>query len=327
MTSAAATTIGRSSASTASAVVEEIAAYGALWFRPASGCFIGCNIDEAADPHEMEVLGSQSCSEDLPNNEPLASELELARRKFFGNWLDGLSTPLLWLYPLFFITAQILFFATTGDGVFGNATGGVVESMRLVTTGRAMRWHMFSASAMWVLGAGQFLLKPFRRGRLAWVHRTTGLAFLLLWFLVAGPTAAYLSLFTGNGPRQAQTMMAIFSAVSLETTVWAYYCFWRAWQVARIRANGAASISLHNKLMACGIFFTMTILYQRPLQLIVIGLRRLLLLLVASLDETLTWTRWAIEKLALTVLDHNVGLSTTTFFFGWFQLYLLDGPR
>jgi len=235
--------------------------------------------------------------------------------------------PLLWLYPLFFISAQLLFFATTGDGVFGNATGGVVESLRLVTTGRAMRWHMFSASAMWVLGAGQFLLKPFRRGRLAWIHRTMGLAFLLLWFLVAGPTAAYLSLFTGNGLRQAQIMMAIFSAVSLETTVWAYYCFWRAWRVARCRANGAASIKLHNKLMACGIFFTMTILYQRPLQFCVIGLRHLLLLLAASLDETLVWTRWAMEGLALTVLDHNVGLSVTTLLFGWFQLYLLDGPR
>ena len=41
-----------------------------------------------------------------------------------------------------------------------------------------MRWHMFSASAMWALGAVQFLARRWRQGAWAPLHRGLGRLFL-----------------------------------------------------------------------------------------------------------------------------------------------------
>merc|ERR1712080_789193 len=102
------------------------------------------------------------------------------------------------------------------------------------------------------------------------------------------------------------------SVVSLDTTVFAYYFFWRAWLVARRRANGSLIIDLHRKAMSAGTFMTFTILFQRPFQSIVIAFRKVLLLAAPAVPASWGWVQWVMEGVAVTLLDHNVVLSLTT---------------
>ncbi|CAJ1452018.1 unnamed protein product, partial [Effrenium voratum] len=184
------------------------------------------------------------------------SELEqLKPRKAMANlnWISLLAdmlagTRVFWLAPGLFVAAQLAAFAWTGgeESFFGMVTGGVVESLSL-DTGAIMRWHMFSASAMWALGAVQFLARRWRQGAWAPLHRGLGRLFLGLWFAVAGPSAFYLSLYSGTGPSNAQVAMTAFSVVSMETTVLAFYYFWKGWRVAVRRRLGAETWRLHKK--------------------------------------------------------------------------------
>ncbi|CAK0818814.1 unnamed protein product [Prorocentrum cordatum] len=96
--------------------------------------------------------------------------------------------------------------------------------------------------------------------------------------------------------------------------------FWRGLLVIR-RRTSADSVELHRKAMSAGMFFTMTILWQRPLQAVAfIGLRRAMLRAAAALQ--LEWPR----RVALRLLDHHVGLAVSTAIIGVPSM-LLDGPR
>jgi len=249
--------------------------------------------------------------------------------EYFGwgaNMTKDLAHPALWLPALLFAFAQFVCVAITGDGLFGNLTGGVVESLRLVRTGGPMRWHLFGGGIMWALGVMQFVLKAFRHGRWAWIHRSIGKLFLCVWAFVVGPSAAYLSLFCGVGPANAQLTMMGFSVVSLDTTMFANYFFWRAWLVARRRSAGSSSLALHGKAMGVGVFFTMTIIFQRPLQFLGILVRQTMLNVAWNLPPWCSWIRWIADALASSVLDHHVILSLTTLIYA-FPPFLVDGPR
>mmetsp|Transcript_57853 Transcript_57853/g.102791 ORF Transcript_57853/g.102791 Transcript_57853/m.102791 type:complete len:364 (-) Transcript_57853:21-1112(-) len=237
-----------------------------------------------------------------------------------SRWLKD---PGSWLCAMSFVTLELSCTVFTGDGLFGNLTGGVVESLRL-DTGVPMLRHMLGGSLLWALGAFQCLGKRFRHGSLAWLHRTSGRIFLLLWLFVVGPTAAYLSLFCGIGPARAHVSMTFFAIISLDTTLFAYYYFWRAWLLIRRRKGQEA---LHGQAMMAGLCFTMTILVQRPLQFLVIATRKILLLAAWASPDDWLWTKRNAEGIALNILDHHIGLAVTTAFFGIMLLLTLDGPR
>merc|ERR1711884_342092 len=79
--------------------------------------------------------------------------------------------------------------------------------------------------------------------------------------------------------------------------------------------------------MAAGTGFTMTILFQRPVQFAMIVVRRFLLSAADALPVSYVYLQWSMETIALTVLYHNVCLSVSTAIMGWFHVLLLDGPR
>uniref|UniRef100_A0A7S1WRA7 Uncharacterized protein n=1 Tax=Alexandrium catenella TaxID=2925 RepID=A0A7S1WRA7_ALECA len=249
-----------------------------------------------------------------------------------------LTNKALWLYTFGFIAVQLSFVAMTGDGFFGNLTGGVVESLRL-TTGTSMTWHVFSGSALWSLAFVQIFLRQLRRGPLAWVHRASGRLYLLLWCFIVGPTSAYLSLVVGLGRAHAHFFMAMFALTGIDTTVFAYYYFWRALVVVRYRTNGEDSRDLHGRAMRTGSKFTMLILWQRSVQFLVIALRWLILSLLRVLSLPTLWAgavaagwipaflRVLVEGVVALPFDHNVILSYTTVVPAAVMLGWVDGPR
>ncbi|CAE8728480.1 unnamed protein product, partial [Polarella glacialis] len=188
--------------------------------------------------------------------------------------------------------------------------------------GEPMRWHMLSGSAMWGLGFVQVVMRRWRQGPLAWVHRFCGRAFLLLWFVVVGPTAAFLGLFCGTGRLRSHFAMSLASIVYLDTTLNASWYFWAGWSVGRKRLRGSDSLKLHGKAMLTGLMFTMVIIQQRPTQFVVIWLRKWLLLMVGIILPV-SWT----EGVA-SFFDHHLILSITTVFpYGFVVPLMLDGPR
>jgi len=303
------------------AVGQYAASYGLLWYEPAKVQ------PERPEQGELDSLGKDAAPapKEIPN-EVMSEHNVSVRQRYFQEWAERLLLPWWWTVPLVFCSLQLASLVATGDSLFGVLTGGVVESLRLAATGRAMRWHMLGAIAMWAVGASQFMLKPLRHGSLAWVHRGLGKVFLGLWALVAGPTAFYLSLFCGTGRIRAHFFMTLFAIISMDTTVYAYYYFWRAWLVARRRANGSASLVLHGKAMSAGIYFTMIILWQRPCQAVLIAVRGILLAAAEAMPAAWAWPRWGLETVTLAVLDHNMNLAVTTVVIGIPSL-LLDGPR
>ena len=202
--------------------------------------------------------------------------------------------------PVLRKTLEITLYDSAGESFFGTLTGGVVESVRL-SQGFFIRWHMFGGSAMWGLGGVQVALRRFRHGPLAWVHRLSGRAFLLLWGLLVGPTAFYLSLLVGVGEHRMQATMCGFAVAGMDTTVFAYYYFWRAYLVVRRRARGKESLALHGQAMRMGLTFTMLIIVQRPLQLFMISCRGLLVASSAALPA-FGPLGWLAEGLTSTVL-------------------------
>jgi len=209
-----------------------------------------------------------------------------------------------WLGIAGFVAIQLGTYALTGDSFFGTITGGVVESLRL-STGVPMTWHMMTGSAMWTLGFVQVMLKNLRHGSWAWVHRLSGVILLLLWFLVVGPTAAWLSLHVGVGNAGAQWRMMVFAVVGMDSTSWASYYMMRGLIVIRRRTRSSASVDLHSRLMRMGLTFTMLILFQRPLQFIGICIRKALLLL-SYVFPTDSWLARGLQGFVHYALDHNV---------------------
>lgn len=237
------------------------------------------------------------------------------------------SAAIFWVGVAAFVLVQLGTLVITGDSFFGMLTGGVVESVS-GSQGLSMKWHMCAGSAMWSLAFVQIFLTRLRKGELAWVHRWCGRIMLILWFLICGPTAAHLSLYCSPGPYNLQVTMSMFSVVSLDTTVFASYYLWRGWLVALRRKRGVDSIILHGRAMRLGVLFTMLILWQRPIQLVVITLRKVLLAAMRQVHPS--WEFWhvAVKGLESTVLSHHAILSYTTAIpFGIFFVMMFDGPR
>lgn len=235
-----------------------------------------------------------------------------------------------WIYVAAYVLAELGCWAFVGESFFGLLNGGAVESMRLAklqSQGLSMQLHVLGGSGLWFLGATQVLAKRWRSeaAGLAWLHRTLGRLFLLLWLFVAGPTAAHLSLFVGVGHNRMHGLMTAFTVTGLDTTLLAYYYFWRAWQIARHRARKSESLKLHGLAMRVGLIFTLLITYQRSFQLAVLALRHANLLLASWLDINIIHAY--VDFLNRTVLDHHAVLSWTTLFPGGLCPLLLDGPR
>mmetsp|Transcript_40031 Transcript_40031/g.92890 ORF Transcript_40031/g.92890 Transcript_40031/m.92890 type:complete len:384 (+) Transcript_40031:46-1197(+) len=233
-----------------------------------------------------------------------------------------------WLWILGFAFLQLLCWMFTGDSLFGNFTGGILESFHL-RTGLPMTWHMCCGSAMWALGFVQIFCKRLRHGSLAWVHRISGRLCLLLWCFVVGPTAAYLSLYVSAGPSQAHIFMTLFALMGMDTTLFAYYYMWRALVIIRCRELGEDRLDVHGRAMRVGIGFTMLILFQRPMQFMVMAFRKTVVLLAALLPPLPA--SWGLLQAVLggmgLVLDHHVILSATTAFPMAGVLLIFDGPR
>jgi len=225
-----------------------------------------------------------------------------------------------WKVVAAFVLLQLATLAVTGDSFFGKLTGGVVESIGELQ-GLSIKWHMCTGSAMWALAFVQIFFSRFRKGEIAWIHRWCGRVMLFLWFLICGPTAAYLSLYCSPGPNNLQVIMSMFAVVSLDTTVFATYYFWRGWLVAVRRKRGLDSMALHGRAMRLGLTFTMLILWQRPVQFLVIVLRKMLL--AATL---LVYPSWA-QDLESGLSHHAILSLTTALPFGTFFIVFLDGPR
>mmetsp|Transcript_96358 Transcript_96358/g.223431 ORF Transcript_96358/g.223431 Transcript_96358/m.223431 type:complete len:270 (-) Transcript_96358:64-873(-) len=206
-----------------------------------------------------------------------------------------------------------------------------------------MTWHMCCGSAMWALGFVQIFFKRLRQKPLAWVHRNSGRLCLVLWCSVVGPTAAFLSLNIGAGPAQAHFFMSLFALMGLDTTLCAYYYFWRAFVIVRLKDLGDARLDLHSRAMRVGLGFTMLILIQRPMQLVFIGIRKVLLSLASVMPaspvppswevlHSFVWTTsMFVGSVGSVCLDQHVILSATTamplgvmLFAG---LFVIDGPR
>jgi len=283
-------------------------------FEAAKAVIIGKLVWREYEPVAVEDLDAQAPMEKDVQEGWLEEAIGWARKPWF------------WVWVFAFLAVQSTAVLLTGDSFFGLLTGGVVESMRLDTAVPMWR-HMLGGTALWSLGFFQCTGKRFRRDEKAWIHRMSGRLYLFIWSFICGPTAAYLSLFCGTGPHNAQISMTVFAMVSLDTTLLAYYYMWRAFVVVKRRARGKDSVALHGQAMQAGMGLTMSILVQRPLQFLVIVLRKLLLLFAWSLPVFFSWTKGGIEGFALYVLDHHVGLSVTTAAFGFYMLMIVDGPR
>jgi hypothetical protein len=242
-------------------------------------------------------------------------EVELTR---LGLWAGGA-----------FICVQVASLALSSETFFGHLTGGEVQSLRVpVANGDAwrafvLRVHIGSSIVMWTLAALQIEGVTPRHGSRAWLHRAAGKCCAALWFLAAGPTAFWLSLRSGTGAASAQLASAAFSLVSMEFVFFTTYFFARALVVIRARRRGARSVALHARLVKMALFCSASILWQRPLQLLVIAGRATAWRAAAALSAA-----DAAAGAPPVLLDHAVVLSNTTVLTGGLLLPLcVDGPR
>jgi len=201
--------------------------------------------------------------------------------------LSAMDSYVLWVWALCWVSVQLGSFALTGDSFFGVLSGGVVQSLHLAT-GYRMTWHMLTGSLLWFLGFVQISGTSLRNGKLAWVHRWSGRLCLIVWFGIVGPTAFYLSLFVGTGKINAQFTMAAFAVTGMDTSVLASYYMWRALVVAFRQKRGRTSLGLHGRAMRLGMMFTMLILFQRPVQFMMICCRYIVLTVLSLLPAS--WT-------------------------------------
>jgi len=232
-----------------------------------------------------------------------------------------------WAFTAVWVSAALGTWIISGDTLLGRLTGGVVESVPLAKDhhmGLSIQGHIIGGSLLWFLGFVQVMGKWMRRDpRYAGWHRLSGRVFLLLFAFVVGPSAFHLSLFVGVGKEGMHLVMTFFSVLGMDTTVLAYYFFWRALQLARTRPSGDA-LQLHGTAMHLGLALTMLIVFQRPLQVLVICFRQLCLWVLAP---------WAGEGSLIDVwsksyFGHNAILSWTTVLGGAGVLpFLVDGPH
>lgn len=167
---------------------------------------------------------------------------------------------LFWFPAALFAAAELValcgirksFFEAITDGAFelGPRFEAIVEV------------HVWASAVMWVMAAVQILCECVRKSPdLAWAHRRTGQAMLGLFYAVVLPTSLYLTVM-----QRIEWLSLAVAAVLLDTAVCTSYFLYRGWRVARLRRN-SKSLSLHGRLMQCGVVMSMSILPQRLLQL------------------------------------------------------------
>jgi len=122
--------------------------------------------------------------------------------------------------------------------------------------------HVWASVAMWLVAAVQVLWERPRKSRdLSWIHRRTGQAMLTLFYVIVFPTSLYLTVM-----QRVDWLSPAVGAVLLDTAFCTSYFLYRGWRVVRL-SHSARSLSLHGRLMQCGILMSMSILPQRFLQL------------------------------------------------------------
>eukprot|EP00441_Pelagodinium_beii_P000594 CAMPEP_0197684058 /NCGR_PEP_ID=MMETSP1338-20131121/98908_1 /TAXON_ID=43686 ORGANISM="Pelagodinium beii, Strain RCC1491" /NCGR_SAMPLE_ID=MMETSP1338 /ASSEMBLY_ACC=CAM_ASM_000754 /LENGTH=181 /DNA_ID=CAMNT_0043265719 /DNA_START=452 /DNA_END=997 /DNA_ORIENTATION=- len=114
------------------------------------------------------------------------------------------------------------------------------------------------------------------------------------------------------------------ACILIDNTIWPYYYFWRAFLIIKRKAAGEESIKLHGQVMAAGFGMTTTLLLQRPLQMLVIAIRWLILSLASVLPSFL---QDVLEVIGYRILDHHIILSATTILWGVMFFIAVDGPR
>lgn len=218
-----------------------------------------------------------------------------------------------WRAAWAFAALELACIGIAKTSAMGLATGGTYGRMR---DSLLMRVHVWSSMIMWGLGSVQLLGKGLRRARPK-LHRALGLLFLLDWALLCGPTSFYLSLYL-----RTNTLLGTLGSLTLlDVTALSYYFFWRAWRVARARAQGVRSLQLHGNLMGFGVIGTMNQLPQRFFMAV-------MLLARAAARTALLWlgARPAAAALRDSVTDEAIfGLSMLLG--PCIVLMLVDGPR
>jgi len=167
---------------------------------------------------------------------------------------------LIWLPAAIFVVAEVAalvgvrksFFEAITDGAFylGPRYAAVVEL------------HVWASAVMWALGATQIFCERTRKHpESAWKHRRAGEAMLGLFFSVVLPTSLYLTAL-----QRIDYLSPAVAAVLLDTAFCTTYFLFRGWRVGRLRRT-SKSLTLHGRLMQCGMAMSMSILPQRFLQL------------------------------------------------------------
>lgn len=167
-----------------------------------------------------------------------------------------------WVIPWAYAAAEVLCLLSLQTSLFGMLTGFIYGN---VQRSHVMSVHIWAAVLMWMLGGVQMSARWMRVSYPS-AHRALGYAFLVLWACVVGPSAMFLSLCI----RGESYLGTLASVTLLDVTCMAYYIFWRAWRVARLREQGSRSMQLHGNLMAMACLMTMAQLPQRLIQLVLI---------------------------------------------------------
>lgn len=164
-----------------------------------------------------------------------------------------------WVPAAVFATAEVGAFLGLRKSFFVALTDGAFEAGRRY--GTVVEIHVWASVSMWAMAAVQVWGEQLRkRPETAWIHRRTGQIFLLLFFSVIFPTSLYLSAL-----QRIDHFAPAVAAVLLDTAFCTMYFLFRGWRVARLRST-PRSLSLHGKLMQCGVMMSMSILPQRLLQ-------------------------------------------------------------
>lgn len=224
-----------------------------------------------------------------------------------------------WVIPLGFAAAELLSLGQSGRTLLAWLTKDGYGDLGHLH-GLLMRHHVWSASLMWVFGASQVLLRPLRKGRLAWVHRMCGYAFLMLWVAIVGPTSFYLSLVIKGEP----PLGTLGSIILLDVTFLSYYFFFRAWRVVRERLSGAHSLMLHGRLMSLGLLTTMSLLGQRMFVFTAVAARTTAVLLLRRVPHS---DAEALASLLESVVSDKALFGISLMVTGAGYLGFVDGPR
>ena len=245
----------------------------------------------------------------------LLSSPEAAHRTMVDR---ALTWRIAWVIPLGFAAGELFSLGQSGRTLLARLTKDYGDLGHL--HGLLMRHHVWSASLMWVFGASQVLLRPLRKGRLAWVHRSCGYAFLMLWVAIVGPTSFYLSLVIKGEP----PLGTLGSIILLDVTFLSYYFFFRAWRVARERLSGAHSLMLHGRLMSLGLLTTMSLLGQRMFVFTAVAARTAAVLLLRRMPHS---AAESLASLLESVVSDKALFGVSLMFTGAGYLGFVDGPR